>query len=238
MIAPDKFTKEKERIKSLKAYSILDTLPEAEYDNLTILASQICETPVALITFVDDNRQWFKSRKGLDIDETPREISFCAHAINDTNPVFEISDARQDTRFRDNPLVSGTNNIVFYAGASIKNLNGLPLGTICVIDHKPKTLTEAQKTALQALADQTMKLLELRANKIELDKTMFALKKKNDDLERFAYIAAHDLKSPLVNISGLTDFFMENYGNLIDLEGIEVINLIKSSTVKLMIGML
>ena len=233
MIAPDKFTKEKERIKSLKAYSILDTLPEAEYDNLTILASQICETPVALITFVDDNRQWFKSRKGLDIDETPREISFCAHAINDTNPVFEISDARQDTRFRDNPLVSGTNNIVFYAGASIKNLNGLPLGTICVIDHKPKTLTEAQKTALQALADQTMKLLELRANKIELDKTMFALKKKNDDLERFAYIAAHDLKSPVVNISGLTDFFMENYGNLIDLEGIEVINLIKSSTVKL-----
>ncbi|OAB27803.1 histidine kinase [Flavobacterium fryxellicola] len=233
MVAPYKFIKEKERIKLLKSYSILDSLPESDYDNLTTLASQICETPIALITFIDDDRQWFKSRKGLDISETPRDISFCAHAINNPNEVFEINDARKDSRFYDNPTVDGSNNVVFYAGAPIKNLHGLPLGTICVIDHKPKILTEEQKTALQALADQTMKLLELRLNKIELEKTMVALKKKNDDLERFAYIAAHDLKSPLANISGLSDFFTDNYGNSIDKEGNEVINLIKSSTVKL-----
>jgi signal transduction histidine kinase len=233
MIAPDKFINENERIKLLKSYSILDSLPESDYDNLTTLASQICETPIALITFIDDDRQWFKSRKGLDISETPRDISFCAHAINNPNEVFEINDARKDSRFYDNPTVEGSNNVVFYAGAPIKNLHGLPLGTICIFDHKPKFLTEAQKSSLQALADQTMKLLELRLNKIELEKTMVALKKKNDDLERFAYIAAHDLKSPLANISGLSDFFTDNYGDSIDKEGNEVINLIKSSTIKL-----
>lgn len=132
----------------------------------------------------------------MSIAEIPREISFCAHAINDPNPLFEINDARNDARFFNNPLVNGDENVIFYAGVSIKNLNGLPLGTICIIDHKPKILTEDQKVALQALADQTMKLLELRLNKIELKKTVVALKKKNDDLERFAHIAAHDLKIP------------------------------------------
>jgi signal transduction histidine kinase len=233
MIAPNKFIQEDERIKLLKSYSILDTLPESDYDNLTTLASQICETPISLITFVDEDRQWFKSRKGLNIDETPRNISFCAHTINNPNEVFEVSDARNDPRFYDNPTVDGSYNIVFYAGAPIKNLLGLPLGIICVMDHKPKTLTEAQKAALQALADQTMKLLELRFNKIELEKTMVALKKKNDDLERFAYSAAHDLKSPLANISGLSDFFIENYRDTIDEDGLEVVNLIKSSSHKL-----
>ena len=233
MIIPNKYSSETERVKLLKSYSILDSLPESDYDNLTILASQICDTPIALITFVDDDRQWFKSRQGLDNSETPREVSFCAHAIDNTNSIFEVSDARNDARFHDNPLVTGPKNIVFYAGASIKNLNGLPLGTICVIDHKPKILTEAQKIALQALADQTMKLLELRLHKIELEKTMAELTRKNDDLERFAYIAAHDLKSPLANISGLSDFFLKSYSKSIDEEGIEIINLIKSSSIKL-----
>ena len=233
MIAPNKCNKENERIKLLKSYSILDTLPESDYDNLTALASHICETPIALITFIEDDRQWFKSRRGVNIDEMPREISFCAHAINDPNALFEINDARNDARFFDNPLVTGAENVIFYAGVPIKNLDGLPLGTICVIDHKPKILTEEQKVALQALADQTMKLLELRLNKIELEKTLVALKKKNDDLERFAHIAAHDLKSPLANISGLSDFFIEIYGDSIDQEAIEVITLIKSSSVKL-----
>ena len=233
MIAPNKCNKENERIKLLKSYSILDTLPESDYDNLTALASHICETPIALITFIEDDRQWFKSRQGVNIAEMPREISFCAHAINDPNALFEINDARKDPRFFDNPLVTGAENIIFYAGVPIKNLDGLPLGTICVIDHKPKILTEEQKVALQALADQTMKLLELRLNKIELEKTLVALKKKNDDLERFAHIAAHDLKSPLANISGLSDFFIEIYSDSIDQEAIEVITLIKSSSVKL-----
>ena len=233
MIVPEKYIQEEERIKLLESYSILDTLPEADYDNLTLIASQICGTPIALITFVDEERQWFKSHAGLDISETPRDYSFCAYAINDPKNVFIIPDARNDIRFHDNPIVAGQPNVIFYAGVPLTNEDGLPLGTICVIDHKPKILTPAQIGSLKALSEQTMKLLELRLNKLQLEKTMEALGKKNLELERFAYIAAHDLKSPLANISGLTDFFIDNYNETIDEDGKEIINLIKSSSAKL-----
>ncbi len=233
MIVPEKYIQEEESIKLLESYSILDTLPEADYDNLTLIASQICGTPIALITFVDEERQWFKSHAGLDISETPRDYSFCAYAINDPKNVFIIPDARNDIRFHDNPIVAGQPNVIFYAGVPLTNEDGLPLGTICVIDHKPKILTPAQIGSLKALSEQTMKLLELRLNKLQLEKTMEALGKKNLELERFAYIAAHDLKSPLANISGLTDFFIDNYNETIDEDGKEIINLIKSSSAKL-----
>lgn len=233
MIAPEKHIHEHDRIKLLESYSILDTLPEADYDNLTMIASQICGTPIALITFVDEDRQWFKSHPGLDISETPRDFSFCAYAINDPKNVFIIPDARNDIRFHDNPIVSGQPNVIFYAGVPLTSENGLPLGTICVIDHKPKVLSPDQIRSLKALSEQTMKLLELRLNKLQLEKTLETLEEKNKELEQFAYIAAHDLKSPLVNISGLTDIFIDNYSQTIDDEGREIINLIKSSSSKL-----
>ncbi|MFV8371956.1 sensor histidine kinase [Flavobacterium sp. LB2P74] len=233
MIAPKKYILEEERIKLLESYSILDTLPEAEYDNLTLIASQICGTPIALITFLDEERQWFKSHTGLDISETPRDYSFCAYAINDPENIFIIPDARNDVRFHDNPIVVGQENVIFYAGVPLTNEDGMPLGTICVIDHKPKVLTPDQIRSLKALSVQTMKLLELRLKKLQLEKTLEALEKKNQELDRFAYIAAHDLKSPLANISGLSDVFIDNYNEIIDEEGREIIHLIKTSSFKL-----
>ncbi len=234
MIKTDAYKHEYERLQALESYSILDTLQEEEYDNLTFLASQICGTPIALLGFVDETRHWFKSALGINnLTQNPREFSFCTHAIQEPNTVFIIPDARLDNRFLNNPLVTGDMKVVFYAGVSLVNDEGFPLGTICVIDHKPNSLSPAQIKSLEALSQQTMKLLELRVNKIKLEGVLHSLENKNIELEQFAYTAAHDLKSPLANISGLTDFLIENYNDNIDEEGIEIIQLIKSSSLKL-----
>lgn len=178
MIAPEKHRREDERIKFLESYSILDTLPEIDYDNLTAIAAEICGTPISLISLIDKDRQWFKSHHGLDISETSREFSFCAHVINDPDDVFIIEDSRQDVRFHDNPIVLGEPKVIFYAGIPLINEKGLPIGSFCVIDHKPKTLSQNQINSLKALSDQTMKLLELRLKTLELKKTMEKLEKK------------------------------------------------------------
>lgn len=224
---------EEERMKSLESYAILDTLSETEFDNLTFLAAQICDTPISLVTFIDNDRQWFKSRIGLDVFQTPRDYAFCTHAINQPNDVFIVPDSREDERFYDNPVVTGEPNVIFYAGVPLVTEKGLPLGTLCVIDQVPRELTANQILSLKALAHQTLKLLELRLNKMELENTMGKLRKKNMELEKFAQIAAHDLKSPLNNITGLTDFFVESYGEAIDDEGKEILTMIKTSSIKL-----
>ena len=230
MLIPQKHKNEKERLQLLESYSILDTLPETDFDNLTAIASQICNIPISLITLLDTDRQWFKSHHGLDKSETPRDYAFCAHAIHDSNTTFLIEDARQDERFHDNPLVTGDPNVVFYAGVPLTNSAGLPLGTLCVIDHKPNTLNETQLKALQSLADQVMNLLELRRNKRYLEEAILELEQSNQELERFAYVAAHDLKSPLNNISSLSLLLKEDYGSKIDEEGQNLIRYIQNSS--------
>lgn len=233
MIAPKKHKEEEKRIKDLESYSILDTFPETDFDNLTMLAAEICGTPVSFVTFIDKDRQWFKSCFGISIDETSRDDAFCAHAINEPNDIFIIPDSRKDERFHDNPYVIGEPYLVFYAGIPLLSENGLPLGTLCVMDQKPRELTQSQISSLKALSDQTQKILELRLNKIKLEETMRKLEEKNQELGKFAYIAAHDLKSPLNNIAALTRIFMDNYKTSIDAEGQEILNLIKSSSDKL-----
>lgn len=230
MIAPEKFVKENERLKSLKSYSIIDTLPESDFDNITTIAAGICNTPISLVTLIDDDRQWFKSHYGLNATETPRDFSFCAHAINEPDTLFEIQDSRKDERFYDNPFVTGEPNVIFYAGVPLIGEDGLPLGTLCVIDHKPKLLNEVQKKSLKSLAQQVTKLLELRKNKIELEESVKTIQQANTDLEKFAYIAAHDLRSPLCNIISLTKMFSDIYGSSMEAEGLEIIELIENSS--------
>src|SRR6202043_1751299 len=152
---------ERARLDALRSYEILDTLPEPEYDDLPRLAAQICDTPMAIFTLVDEARQWFKASAGLSLRETERCHSFCSHAIEGDDP-FIIEDARRDPRFSSNPYVTGDPGIRFYAGVPLKSSMGPRLGTIAVLDRIPRQLSERQLTALQTLARHAMTLLELR----------------------------------------------------------------------------
>lgn len=214
----------------MRSYSILDTLPESDYDNITKIAAEICGTPISLISLIDDKRQWFKSHHGLDATETPKEYAFCGHAINTPNDVFIVQDARKDERFHDNPLVTGDPHVIFYAGVPLVSEAGLPLGTLCVIDHKPNLLSQSQISSLSALSNQVINLLELRKSKQQLERTIMELEEKNEGLERFAVVAAHDLKTPLINISSLAQLFQNQYKDILDSEGLEMLEMIIGSS--------
>jgi len=150
------------RLQELYRYDILDTSEEKDFDDLVNLAAEICETPIALISLVDQHRQWFKARTGVEIRETPRSISFCTHAIQYPGGMI-VKDSSLDSRFQSNPFVKGA-NLRFYAGVPLTSSNGYNLGTLCVIDRKPKELTQGQLIGLRTLANQVMKLLDLRLN--------------------------------------------------------------------------
>jgi len=218
--------REEERLQELDTYSILDTLPEKDYDDITAIASQLCNTKISLISLLDDKRQWFKSHHGLEARETPKMYAFCAHAINKPDMALVVEDARTDKRFHDNPLVTDEPNVVFYAGTPLISENGLPLGTLCVIDNKPKQLTKHQLESLESLGRQVMNILNLRKTKLNLEI-------KNKELDRFAYIAAHDLKSPLANISAISRLFLEENKSSINEQGMEMIHLLDKSASKL-----
>lgn len=159
---PHQPDQENNRLLALQSYDILDSLPEGDYDNITSLAAQICQTPISLVSLVDEKRQWFKSTQGLSIQETPRQFSFCAHAILHPHQPFLVPDTRQDERFASNPFVTGEPHIVFYAGIPLIDGDGFPLGSLCVLDDKPRQLSEAQLKALQTLTNQVVNLLALR----------------------------------------------------------------------------
>ena len=158
---------EAHRLNVLWQYDILDTVPEEVFDELAELAGHICEAPIALITLVDEKRQWFKARVGTSVKETSRDISFCAHAIMQ-NELFIIADASKDPRFKKNPMVVGQPKIRFYAGAPLKSPDGYALGTLCVVDSKPRILRDEQKKSLRILARHVETQLELRRHAKEL----------------------------------------------------------------------
>ena len=181
---------EKQRLKVLWQYSVLDTMPEEIFDDLTELAARICEAPVAMITLVDEDRQWFKAKVGVSINETSRDISFCAHAI--TQPgLFIVPDATRDERFAKNPLVKSDPKVRFYAGAPLVSPDGYALGTLCVIDKVPRELRPEQKQALRILARHVVSQLELRRRSNQLadarqerDRTQKDLKQARAELAK------------------------------------------------------
>lgn len=187
---------ENKRLEALLNHEILDTPAEQGYDDLTKIASEICNTPIALVSIVDSERQWFKSRVGLDASETHRDFAFCSHAILKPE-VLIIEDTLQDERFFDNPLVTGPPNIRFYAGTPLKTDDGLALGTLCVIDSKPRKLSLGQAEALTALGRQVETQLRLRLSNLHL-------KKMNDIRNKLLGMASHDLKNAFSTIGGLS----------------------------------
>ena len=207
---------ERERLEALRRYDVLDTLPEQEYDDITLLASRICDTPVAAVSLVDADRQWFKSKVGLPATETPRDVAFCAHAILNPGEILEIPDATADPRFADNPLVRLDPRIRFYAGAPLVTPDTMPLGTLCVIDRKPRKLTREQREALDALARAVMGRLELRlhVNRLELQTEQLE-RARLDALElkdRLLRHVSHELRTPLTALHQFLTLLIDDIG--------------------------
>ena len=177
-IPPD----EKKRLRNLLSYRVLDTAPEPSFDDFTLLASHICDTPIALVSLIDEKRQWFKSKVGLDIAETPREMAFCTHAILDPSRPFIVPDAIEDSKFAQNPLVTGDPHIRFYAGIPLVSPEGFALGTMCVIDRQPRTLRPEQIECLKAIARQVIQQLILRRSMKDQLQAVMRLQEAQDAL--------------------------------------------------------
>jgi PAS domain S-box-containing protein len=188
-----------ERLRALAHFHVIDTLPEKEFDDIVELASAICGTSISLITLLDSDRQWFKARIGIDDTETPLEHAFCNHAIQTPNEVMVINDSMKDERFKNNPYVTGSPHVRFYAGASLVTNEGVALGTLCVIDDQPRTFTAEQSRLLKVLAERVMRQLELRREmlnrKEQIERTDKELEQALDKLmeaQRIANIGRWD----------------------------------------------
>lgn len=202
------------RIDALRSCNILDHAPDPELDALVAHAARIASTPIALISLVAETRQWFAARIGLDARETPRNVSFCTHTIAQRTPMI-VRDARLDTRFAENPLVTGDPNIVFYGGWPLITPDGHALGSLCVIDRDPRELTDSQKRSMSLLARQVVVSLELRRANVAspLDEVLGKRAKLESEIvgrDRMARLVVHDLKNPLMTIGGNASYVMES----------------------------
>jgi signal transduction histidine kinase len=224
---------EKSRLAALEELQIANSDPEDNYDNITRLASFICNTPVSIITLIGEEKQWFKSKVGTELQEAAREISHCSHALLNPLELMEVRDTRKDVRFADNPYTTGDPGILFYAGMPLKSHNGKALGTLCVLDTKPNSLSPEQKIALKSLAKQVENLFELRRHNIKLEQTSKALKEKNNQLKDFACTVSHDMKMPLANMILTADILKAKYSEKLDKEGIQYLDYLKQSSFKL-----
>lgn len=216
----DSHKEEQLRLKALEEYKVLDSLPEKMYDDITMIASHICEMPIVLLSLVDDKRQFFKSKIGVDVSETPVSLSVCYHAIMSEQELFEVADLREDDRFKDNPFVTGDPKIVSYYGVPLQNKQGISFGTLCVVSQdEPKILNEEQKSILKKLAKQVLYLLELRKQNFELKRYQEEIAYYSSQMEEFAHTAAHDLRAPLRAIKSFLQLIeMKREGSVDDKE--------------------
>ena len=186
------------RLAVLRGYAVLDTDPEREYDDVVALAAAICGTPKAAISLIDEDRQWFKARLGIDVPETSRDVSFCAYAILEPDMLLEVPDATADERFAGNPLVTPDGGIRFYAGTPLVTVDEQPLGALCVVDHQPRRLTSEQRVALEALGRQVVAQLELRRT---LRDVALSEARARASEARYRHLSEHDALTGLVNRS-------------------------------------
>ena len=229
MIAPKTPSNESARLAAVYEYKLIDTLPEKDFDNITTIIAAIFNIPISLITLLDVDRNFLKSHYGFPFNESPRDLSFCGHAIMSTDDIFIIEDSRKDERFHDNPIVT-ENNAVFYAGVSLVNPEGFPLGTLCVFDTKPRKLTDLQKQVLISMAKQVVNLFELRKRNFQLIETKKELAIQNENLKNFAGHVSHDMKMPLANMIVTTDILRKKYKTILDAKGLEYLNYLKQSS--------
>ncbi len=229
MIPPKFPVDEEQRLAAVRSYNLLDTLPEKDFDNITELTANICDVPISLVTLLDADRIFLKSHYGIPFNESPRNTSFCGHAILEESSIFIVEDARKDPRFKDNPLVKDL-RAIFYAGVRLINSDGYPLGTLCVFDNKPRTLTKSQKKALIAMAYQVVNLFEARKHNRTLLKVQRELEEMNEELKNFAGIVSHDMKMPLANMIITSDMLRSKYGHLLDEQGKQYLDYIKQSS--------
>ncbi len=218
MTPASKPANESQRLSAVYEYNILDSLPEKEYDDITKIAASISGMPIALITIIDNDRQWFKSKIGIDGMDTHRDHAFCAHAILKPEDMFIVPDTSKDDRFYDNPYVTGDPYIGFYAGVPLVNDGGLPLGTLCVLDSNPKEISVEQKETLKALARQVMCYFEIRKKNAQLARQKLEMEELNNDLSRFAHVVAHDVKSPCSSIAMSAALIKEMFSGKVDKE--------------------
>jgi len=223
MIVADLPQNEEERLQTLYESQLLDTAEEEEFSEIVQLVSQICGTPISLISFIDRNRQWFKAKKGLDDSETPRDMAFCSHAILQGG-VFVVPDAMQDMRFADSPYVLGAPYVRFYAGVPVCASNGHAIGTLCVIGPEPRSLSEREERALTVLARHVSHLVDLRIAQNLTQRLVAELHDRNATLEqltraatRLLSVMAHDVRSPLASIIALIDEFSDTPDVIIEL---------------------
>lgn len=224
------------RLSALKGLEILDTPEEEMFDEITKLASMICNVPISLVSLIDETRQWFKSHHGLKARETPRSLAFCSHAILG-DELFVIPNAKSDNRFKNNPLVNGDPNVIFYAGIPLALDDQIKLGTLCVIDNKPRELNEEQLHMLRLLGKQTVRLLQMRKDRDKLEIEKRSAERANAAKRDFIAAISHDIRNPLNSLLGMSEMIREqpmsesilNYVDHIQNAGDVILNLVNDT---------